>query len=256
MLKLQVPWDVYLAEGTYEKCLRELKKEKLELVTAAELAEARMSAGRQHPVSKKGGFVAESYFSLPGGEILVASKEYDLISAQPKAASQWSESSYGFAPVGIGKRSTKALRERAESDPNKAIKSGVLLLQDSIDDKIPTDQFEEAPITRFLFRKHAKQYGEFLKESCYAEYGDEIEKPYLVHEAIDCNARIPSGRPLWMGNAPFSALVTTGHSSFTPINPQLFRAYGVSYEGAPRTTVRTPPGGFVGLDSIVHSESD
>lgn len=162
--------EIYTHIGPFDKGVAALKNEGLELITSRELAEARMLCGAKHPVSKQWTWVAENFNYLPTGEILVASSEYNPILKNPEEAANCHRNHKEFY---LNKKFAKALCDRAEVDPEKAIKSGVLLLKrkpakslrEAVKNEIPTTDLEENPLTHFLFRELAKPYSQFLKEN-------------------------------------------------------------------------------------------
>lgn len=125
--------------------LSALRHDKSKPIAAEILAKIRML----EPTFKYHDFwVAERYVYLSQGGILLTSGNHR----------QNKELEY------LDNRIVKELQERAERDPDKAIKSGVLLLSGQLKAKIPVTSFSEEPETLFLYRKNAKRYGEFLRE--------------------------------------------------------------------------------------------
>jgi len=154
--------------GSFGQGIATLKEKGLALITTCELAEARMLGGVKNPISTVWSWVAENFNYLPSGEILIASREYNPFLKNAAFLKNVKESEqYGrqCREFYLDKKLVKELREHAEVDLEKAVKSGVLLLsRKSVKSEIPCASLNDEPLTYFLFRDAAKQYGQFLKE--------------------------------------------------------------------------------------------
>ncbi|MBI4441702.1 hypothetical protein HY639_06035, partial [Candidatus Woesearchaeota archaeon] len=164
MIKYTIPkgerLTVYEKSGDFDEAYAALQKKGVQLMTAAELAEARIRAGPKHPFSTSGCWVAENYNYLPNGEILIASRDSNPILKQPKQATDAHRSGKEFY---LAEAAVKELRERATEDVEKAFTSGVLLVpRKNVKAQFPTHAFADEAVTYFLFRQQAKPYGEFL----------------------------------------------------------------------------------------------
>ncbi|MEM4247007.1 MAG: hypothetical protein QXF14_01665 [Candidatus Woesearchaeota archaeon] len=185
--------EVYSHIGPFDKGIAVLNKEKLAIWTASDLAEARMLGGAKHPVSREWSWVGENFNYLPDGDILVASRDYNPILKNPEQATDCHRSGKEFY---LDKRIAKDLRERAEKNPEKAVKSGVLLLpRNAVESEIPSTALKDEPLTRFLFRDTAKPYGQFLKEN-----GINSVPVYVVDADYAKNQKQALGRALWVGS--------------------------------------------------------
>jgi hypothetical protein len=150
--------DVYKAEGAFDKCVDELKANGLEMITAKQLAEARMLGGANHPVSKSWSWVAESFNYLPNGNILIASKTFNPLLQYPSFAKQATDCHSKGEEFYLNDEVVSYLLEGAKH------KDKVLQLKrKDVQRKIPTDAFGKEPVTAFLFGDKADGYGLFLR---------------------------------------------------------------------------------------------
>ena len=185
--------NVYEANGTFfDKCVDELKAEGLEVITAKQLAEARMLGGVNHPVSRKWTWTAENFNYLPNGDILVASKGFNPLLQYPVEATNCHRQN-PFMEFYLSVNDTENLRRAASSDVNQAMKFGVLLLKRSkVLSDIPVEAFGEEDVTSFLFGDKAEDYGKFLKEN-----GINNAPLYVVDKAHAQKQGKAFSRPLW-----------------------------------------------------------
>lgn len=154
--------NVYSYNGGFVPGVRRLNQLGLSIITAEDLAELRVRAGLKSKLSTSEAWVGEGYICLPDKEFLVVSRENNPIFHNLERAAQTNYDRQYYVHDSI----VKTLREKAESDPEKAIKTGVFLFKRFFpeDDFPQAESFGETPITIFLFRKYAKAYGELLKE--------------------------------------------------------------------------------------------
>ncbi len=142
-----------------------LQKPSLELITSEQLAIIRMRDGPASPFSTQGTWVAENYNYGDGkdAEIVIASGSLNPILKHPVEATNVHSQGKDFYFTDVA--SWKQLRDVAESDPYKAMKSGALLVtRKALKSEIPVEALGETPETVFLFREQAKAYGNWLKE--------------------------------------------------------------------------------------------
>ncbi len=179
--------------GSFDKGVAALKKKGLELITSEDLAEHRIAAKGHEEYHQRntGTWTAENYNYGLKGEILIASRKFNPILKNPTKATDAHRSGNEFYLDAI---TWKALRERAETDPEKAIKSGVLLLpRKDYRRNLPTNAFEEYAPTRFHFRQQATPYGRFLKARGITSIGH-----YVVEEYDARKQPKPFGQALWV----------------------------------------------------------
>jgi hypothetical protein len=183
--------DIYTHMGSFDKGIAALNKERLAIWTARDLAEARMLGSAKHQVSREWSWVGENFNYLPNGAILVASRDYNPILQNPEEATDCHRNDKEFY---LDNKIAKELRERAEKDPEKALKTGVLLLpRNSVKSEIPSTAFKDEPLTYFLFRDTAKPYGQFLKEN-----GIDSVPVYVVDADYAKKQKQAFGRALWV----------------------------------------------------------
>ncbi len=193
--------DVYSHVGPFDEGVSALKKEGFSLITARELAEARLLGGVKIPVSREWTWVAENFNYLPTGEILIASRDYNPLLKNAEEATACNRAGKKFY---LNQKLAKELRERAEADPEKAMKSGVLLLpQKAVKSEILSSALKDEPLTYFLFRDTAKLYGQFLKEN-------DINSVPVYHAK---KQRSVFGLALWVNNLSGRSGLS-GHGSY------------------------------------------
>jgi len=191
--------EVYRLIGSWDKEVSILKSQGLDVITARDLAEARILAGAKNPVSTGWTFVAEN-FNYDGNDILIASREFSPLLQYPAEATDCHRRGKAFY---LSPKDTEKLRCVASSDINQAMKLGVLLLKRSkVPSYIPVEAFGEEDVTSFLFRDKAKEYGRFLKENeidnvplwvvdkAYAKKKGKAFSRALWANCIDCNSAL------------------------------------------------------------------
>lgn len=188
--------EVYTHDGPFAEGVAAFKEKGLSLITAYELARGRLFGGvkelQKNPLNWEHTWVAESFNYLPTGEILIASRDYNSHLKNPDEALCYRDGREFY----LGPKLKEKLRERAEADPKKAVKSGVLLLpRKAVKDEIPSTALIDNPLTYFLFRDTAEPYGQFLKENNIsfipvhvvdADYAKKQKRAFI--------------RPLWIGD--------------------------------------------------------
>lgn len=137
-----------------------MKTGRLNIITSAQFAKARILVGKEHPLCQSGGWVGECYSYWPNGDLLIAQKKYNPILRATNWATESHKRKLRFS---INSLAQIELRDRAEKDPVKAMQTGVLLVPGKkIVTKFPTKNLENYEVPYFLFQKNAKDYGEFL----------------------------------------------------------------------------------------------
>ena len=155
---------VVLENGSFDQCIAQLQKRGIGLWMPKDLALVRMAAGPDHDISTNGSLVNVSYNYDNSGDadILLASGKRNPLIPNAEKATRCHRQGDEFFP---SDNEWKALRELAETDPYKAIKSGVLLLhRKDVMDEIPTHAYGEIPETIFIFEDQAKPYGGWLAQ--------------------------------------------------------------------------------------------
>jgi hypothetical protein len=163
--------NIHTYRGSFMDGARDLARDGLKPASTAELAEARIRAGLDHPLSQESIWVGEAYICLPNREMLIVDRDHNPFltgTAKPYTYryNRFEHDDLTHEYHRLDDPVAKQLRERAETDPDKAIKSGVLLFNRKDypgDTEIPADELDKQAPTRFLFREFAKPYAELLK---------------------------------------------------------------------------------------------
>jgi len=239
MKKIEIPaksivcetLECYTHDGAFLACVSALKEEGSDLFSGEALAEVRIA--EQIHLGKCGEFcntvflIAENPNYMPDGDILFADRRYNPY--LKKTAFDYRDN-YN---LDLDETVAGELRERAEKDPIKAIKSGVLLLPRSeVRREIPSSAFSEEPLTIFVFREFAQEYGLLLQNERIlsvpitvesADYAKSHTKPFgrlsfiqglninseiycLVHELVADNILVGGLRRVLMGREPVQHL--------------------------------------------------
>lgn len=216
--------EVLTELASFGSGVADLKREGVGLITAEQLAIVIMADGFGGPFSSigrpfnsEGMWIAENHNYGIGraAEILLATGDYNPILKHPEEAAI----AHTVIPPGErkefypGAASWMGLRERAESDPYKAMKSGVLLVtRKGLKPEIPVDALGETPETIFLFRKQAEAYGQWLKEQ-----GIESIEQIVVSAAYARKQKQPFSRTLQFNGIQFK--------------PEFSRLFGYDLDG-------------------------
>lgn len=207
-------FEVYQAQGAFDKCVDEFKAKGLEVITAKQLAEARMRGGANHAVSRSWTWLAENFNYLPNGDILVASKAFNPLLQYASFAKMATDChrQIPFMEFCLNDDVVGYLLEGAKQ------KGGVLQLrrkdiQKEVTKGISTDDFGKMELTAFLFGDKAEDYGKFLRKN-------EIKSVPLYVANKQSKA---FSRALWAFNLYYSSAL---HGSSFLLN-NLGRAFGV-----------------------------
>jgi len=167
-------------EGPFDKCIDALVREKAELTSCVQLADARIKLGANHRVSTTGSWTGENFNYLLNDDILVAKARYNLILKFSKIATDW----HGrWSEFYLDKATLEQLQDLAEENPADAIKSGVLLLKRKDIQPINTSNPDSNKLGVFLFENQLKPYCGFCKAEGIGEIG--VNTRYADS---DCNA--------------------------------------------------------------------
>ncbi|MEM4366430.1 MAG: hypothetical protein QXN46_02465, partial [Candidatus Woesearchaeota archaeon] len=154
--------NFFLYTGPFDKGIRALKQNGLELITSRDLAEVRISSDIGSVANSTWTWVAESFNYFADGRIVVADKKNNLILKSPKFATNISSKGRYFF---LKTEETNNLLEISSKDPIEAQKSGAFMFEAKEETLyIPTKRLHEEPLTLFLFRDVTKEYGSFLNE--------------------------------------------------------------------------------------------
>ena len=175
--------EVYTHVGPFDEGIAALKAEGLELITARELAEARILGGSDHPVSIDASRVAEHplYLIDKQADILVMDKAHSQLWLDPVGVTDAHRRGKEFY---LHQSVANKLREQATLDGEH----GVLLLpRNALRESVPVEALADDAYARFLFKDLAGQYGRFLKDAgideipvcgILANYAREQEQPF------------------------------------------------------------------------------
>ena len=148
--------------GEFERGIAALKESGLELITASEIAMARVAGGRGGSLDFYGVLVGESVVYFPDGTILVTDRSHNYLLRKPAAAARAHRKEEELYLSG---RAAKELCDKAEVDAEKAIGSGVLYLsRKNAKSGVFSCAFGEVALTRFLFGEMAEPYARFLEQ--------------------------------------------------------------------------------------------
>jgi len=162
MQKIIIPFnekeslEVFCYTGSFNSGLAVFEDAGLELITARELAEVRLHANPESPVTEFWTYIAENFNYFPNGDVLIASRNYNPFLKSPRDRIATSSSSEEFY---LNKEVIKHLEERAETNPEEAILSGVLRLTLECD----KDKAAGEAISRFFFQDLEEAYLSFVQ---------------------------------------------------------------------------------------------
>lgn len=152
--------SVYLIEAPFDIAMSMLDEHSLKLISAKQLAIARMQHGANSSLSLTGSLVKEGnlYFPkrLAGKEAIILFKD-SLALQNPKDATDAHRKGNEYF---VDNDKAMKLLEKAKKGDNSC-----LLLKSIEIEAIPTDSFGKEQVPFFLFGNKAKDYGVFLKDN-------------------------------------------------------------------------------------------
>lgn len=134
----------------WEQCAYFLEKNNLEIITARQLAELRMEHGKDSTYCREETWVGEAFVYQPDGSLLIVPKESNLLLANAKEARNLEKIGAEFMLPHEGYLRT--------------LDTCLFLSRRNIPDKIRVEDFGSNPVTCFLFKDLAADYGKFLKK--------------------------------------------------------------------------------------------
>ncbi len=237
MEKITIPagdaLEVLSQDGPFDQGVAALRENGLELITSEQLAIIRMRDCPVSLLSTQGTWVAENYNYGNGkdAEIVIASGSLNPILKQPVEATNAHRQGKEFY---LDAAAWKLLRDVAESDPYKAIKSGALLVtRKALKSDIPVEAFGETPETVFLFREQAKAYGNWLKAQ-----GIRAVSQWIVDADYAKKQKNAFGRALWVPNLGSRGSVLDGDDD--DLRTSTGRVCGVRVVPAERAAPEAP----------------
>ena len=189
----------YTCFAPFDQGLAQLHNKGLELITARELAEIH-SIKPPHTYLFPISWIAESFVYLSNGNILVTTREQNPILQFPQEATQQHSEESEFY---LSDRVLKDIFERAQTDVDQALITGVLLLKkETLPEKIPFEQFSQQPLTRFLFRELAAEYGQFRSKFSHKPYASiHVFRPNSQLFPLPHRSLTPFARDIRIGNS-------------------------------------------------------
>ncbi|MBI4140534.1 hypothetical protein HY485_01710 [Candidatus Woesearchaeota archaeon] len=186
-------FEVDFGVGPFDRCINKFKESNVQLTTTEELAELRMCGGYKHSVSNHTLWVAESLSYLDEKTLVIASRDYNQILKNPEVATKTQRDGQEFK---LEDSVARDLRERAETDADKAIKTGVLLVQKDSFSNISVDALDDNPATRFLFRSVTQEYARFLKSLRHDKLYVWFHSPEICYK--NKPGLTPYAEPIWV----------------------------------------------------------
>ena len=147
--------EMLVAIAPFDKALAALQREKATLVTAQQVAQARIVAGPDTKVSQYDSWVAENFVYFPNGKIFITPAKHSPIlkhSAEATAAHRSGKEFY------ISKEEAAGLEKLARSGE-------VYTLKQTEDYEIPIEKFAKNGLARFVFGDATIDYAKFLQEA-------------------------------------------------------------------------------------------
>lgn len=222
---------IYRVYAQLDKALESLEKNDAQIITARDLAYARIALGIENlesTLSKHGIYIMEGTIFVPGYSTLVVSKSPIMEFPNKEiAAAKNNEPFYIDAQKYI-----EIVEEDRYKEPQER---RVLDLGREQYKFIPTNRFAEEEITLFMFKDMAREYGEFL-ESVYpyemrlpnGNLPDKmpVEKCVLSFPADYVDKRKMSfARPAWISSVTFMPILNLVEGR---IGAEEVTLYGVS----------------------------
>lgn len=179
--------NVYYVEAPFDEEMKLFKENGLALISAKDLAYARIKLGKDHSVSQNGSWIREGDLYVPrrlAGETSIVRLKKSLVIDEPEPAV---EAHKKGNEARIDDDFAMSIFEKAKkgSEDYHVLESA---------DAIPTDRFGENATAIFLFGKQqAKDYGLFLKDAKI-----NVMRLYF-HDIRHINSQGPYVSQLWFG---------------------------------------------------------
>lgn len=171
----------------FDQALETLKKENARVISAKDLANARIQTGTESSLSRNGSYVKEGLVYVPDKTLFVRNSPF-LVQTIARDAVQVHRNVNEFF---VNNNFIQKYQEQAETDKKKEPeKRRVLELARRGTYKIPTNRFKDEELTLWLFGKKAQKYGDFLKQKAGIN-----EIPVY----LSSNSSQNSANQLWLG---------------------------------------------------------
>ena len=187
--------EVYSHLGSFYKGIAALRQEGLELITARELAEARILLGDYNHQMNRFTWVAEHpvYLVDKQADVLVVDRAHSQLLGHPVEMMPTDPdlSNWFSVQFSIDQKVVDELRGIATLDGEHGV---LLLSRKAVRRAVPVEALADNAYTRFLFRDMAGPYGQFLKEAgikkvpvyiCFAVYVRKKQQPFGLAFVVD-----------------------------------------------------------------------
>jgi len=151
--------DVYYADAPFDEATKLFRQDGLELMSARDLAYARIQTGENSLFSGNGSWIREGVIYFPKQEDKIVLVRNSATLRNPVKATEARAQLEEFL-----------LKKRTAKEYLKKVKTGddsVYLAKDGRN--IPTERFGEDELTTWLFQDQAENYGDFLNDSSVNE---------------------------------------------------------------------------------------
>ncbi len=175
--------DVYYAHAPFDKAMDLFKENSLKLITARDLAFARIQIGKKRALSIRGSLIKEGVVYFPSQKDKTVLVRSSAALRNPVKATEAHRQGKEFF---LTEKTANEYLERV-----KAERDSVHVYKDT--GSIPADRFGEDELTIWLFKDQVKEYGAFLKDggiramSTFFYSSKDIlieEKPYATQLAL------------------------------------------------------------------------
>lgn len=191
--------DVYCVEAPFDEAIKLFKKEKLDVISARDLAYARIKTGKNSSFSLLESFIKEGAIYFPNKSNLVMLVRNSAVLKNPSNATRAHRKEKEFF-ITIEQTNYYLGKTRERSS------SAVLINGNEL---IPTNRFGEDETTAWLFQDQAQDYGFFLRDArinLMALYSSTFD--YVKYQVK------PIAHQLWFGNLLCNSTISDGHLSF------------------------------------------
>jgi hypothetical protein len=185
---------IYYVEAPFDEEMKLFEENGLALISAKDLAYARIKLGKDHSVSQNGSWVREGDLYVPerlASKASIVLLRDSLVLDNPSTA------------VNAHRKGNEAKinEDKAMSVLEEAKKGSKDYHVLESTDAIPTTEFGENATAVFLFGKYAKDYGLFLKDA------KKNAMPLYFDSTDHINSQGPYVNQLWLGRLCSSSLI-------------------------------------------------
>jgi len=203
----------------FDEALETITHAGAKVITARDLAYARIQEGRDSSLCSNGSYVKEGLVYVPDKTLFIRNSPL----LNPELAGKAVQSHRNGSEFYIDEKLIKKYEEQAENDKNKIpSKKRVLSLSKRGNFSIPTDRFNEDELTLWLFKDQAEAYGDFLRENNLSEmpvYLSDNSKKNFANQlwlgSLGGGSELDGGRLLDCGSR-VRGVLRTGEASSQP----------------------------------------